>query len=46
MPRPLKIPDVMDLKTLADVRKLIGRLPKETWAKSTRRPGQITKREG
>lgn len=29
LPQPLKIPDVMDLKTLADVRTLIGHLPKE-----------------
>jgi hypothetical protein len=28
LPRPLKIPGVMDLKTLADVRTLIGHLPK------------------
>jgi hypothetical protein len=27
-PRPLTIPTVMDLKTLADVRALIGHLPK------------------
>ena len=27
LPRPLKIPSVMTLKTLADVRKLIGHLP-------------------
>jgi len=36
LPRPLVIPSVMRLKTLADVRKLIGRMPmdfraKETW---------------
>jgi len=36
LPRPLVIPGVMRLKTLADVRKLIGRMPmdfrtKETW---------------
>jgi len=35
LPRPLKIPGVMDLVTLADVRTLIGHLPKETRAKST-----------
>jgi hypothetical protein len=35
LPRALKIPGVMDLKTLADVRKLIGHLPKETRAKGT-----------
>src|SRR5271169_4116350 len=35
LPRPLKIPGVMDLKTLADVRTLLGHLPKETRAKST-----------
>jgi hypothetical protein len=36
LPRPLVIPGVMTLKTLSDVRKLIGRMPmdfrtKETW---------------
>ena len=36
LPRPLVVPGVMRLKTLADVRKLIGRMPmdfrtKETW---------------
>jgi len=36
LPRPLVIPGVMRLKTLADVRKLIRRMPmdfrtKETW---------------
>jgi hypothetical protein len=35
LPRPLKIPGVIDLKTLADVRTLIGHLPKATRAKST-----------
>jgi hypothetical protein len=35
LPRPLTIPTVMDLLTLADVRALIGHLPKETRAKST-----------
>ena len=35
LPRPLTIPTVMDLVTLADVRTLIGHLPKETRAKST-----------
>lgn len=29
LPRPFKIPDVMTLRTLADVRKLIGHLPAE-----------------
>ncbi len=29
LPRPLKIPGVMDLKTLADVRELIRHVPKE-----------------
>jgi hypothetical protein len=32
---PLAIPTVMDLVMLADVRKLLGHLPKETRAKST-----------
>jgi len=35
LPRPLKIPSVMTLKTLADVRGLIRRLPKDHRAKST-----------
>jgi hypothetical protein len=35
LPRPLKIPGVMDLNTLADVRTLIGHLPKATRAKDT-----------
>jgi hypothetical protein len=34
-PRPLVIPTVMRLKTLADVRKLMGHLPAATRAKST-----------
>jgi hypothetical protein len=29
LPRPITIPDVITLKTLADVRKLIGHIPKE-----------------
>jgi hypothetical protein len=42
LPRPIKIPQVMTLKTLADVRKLIGYIPKErrelsTWHMSRRR---------
>jgi hypothetical protein len=35
LPRPLTIPTVMDLVTLADVRTLLGHLPKETRARST-----------
>jgi hypothetical protein len=35
LPRPLIIPGVMTLKTLADVRKLIGHLPKDRRAQST-----------
>jgi hypothetical protein len=35
LPRPLTIPTVMDLVTLADVRTLIGHLPKETRARDT-----------
>jgi hypothetical protein len=35
LPRPLTIPTIMDLVTLADVRTLLGHLPKETRAKST-----------
>ena len=29
LPRPIKIPQVMTLKTLADVRRLISHIPKE-----------------
>jgi hypothetical protein len=29
LPRPIVIPQVMTLKTLADVRKLLGHIPKE-----------------
>ena len=41
LPRPLKIPDVMTLKTLADVRTLIKHLPEErrkwnTWQRVTK----------
>ena len=35
LPRPLTIPTIMDLVTLADVRSLIGHLPKETRARDT-----------
>ena len=35
LPRPLTIPTVMDLKTLADARKLIRHLPKATREKET-----------
>jgi hypothetical protein len=35
LPRPLIIPTVIDLVTLADVRTLIGHLPKATREKST-----------
>ncbi len=35
LPRPLTIPTVMDLVTLADVRALIGHLPKATRDKET-----------
>jgi hypothetical protein len=35
LPRPLVIPGVMTLKTLADVRKLLGYLPKDVRARST-----------
>lgn len=35
LPRPLTIPTIMDLVTLADVRTLLGHLPKEARAKST-----------
>jgi hypothetical protein len=29
LPQPIKIPQVMTLKTLSDVRKLLGHIPKE-----------------
>ena len=35
LPRPLVIPGVMTLKTLADVRKLLDHLPKDVRARST-----------
>ena len=31
LPRPITIPEVMTLKTLADVRKLLEHIPKERW---------------
>ena len=35
LPRPLVIPGVTRLKTLADVRKLLGHLPKDVRARLT-----------
>jgi hypothetical protein len=35
LPRPITIPQVMTLKTLADVRKLLGHVPKERRGLST-----------
>ena len=35
LPRALTIPTIMDLETLADVRTLLGHLPKQTRAKGT-----------
>jgi hypothetical protein len=35
LPRPIVIPEVMTLRTLADVRKLLGYLPKDFRARST-----------
>jgi hypothetical protein len=35
LPSPLVVPGVMTLRTLADVRKLLGHLPKEVRARST-----------
>jgi hypothetical protein len=35
LPRSIVIPDIMTLKTLADVRKLIGHIPKERRQLST-----------
>jgi hypothetical protein len=42
LPRPITIPQVMTLKTLADVRKLLGHIPKDrrqlsTWQHVQRR---------
>jgi len=34
LPRPLVIPGVMTLKTLADIRSLLGHLPKDVRARS------------
>ena len=35
LPRPIIIPDLITLKTLADVRKLLGHIPKERRQLST-----------
>jgi hypothetical protein len=35
LPRPITIPQVMTLKTLADVRRLIGHIPKKRRELST-----------
>ena len=35
LPRPLEIPGIMDLLTLADLRKLLGHLPEVTRARDT-----------
>jgi hypothetical protein len=35
LPRPITIPQVMTLKTLADVRKLLSHIPKERRQLST-----------
>ena len=35
LPQPIVIPDLMTLRTLADVRVLLGHLPKEYRAKET-----------
>ena len=35
LPRPLTIPSLMKLRTLADVRELLGHLPKDYRAKET-----------
>ena len=44
LPRPLTISTVMDLVTPADVRTLIGHLPKETLAKPMQHRGRIKER--
>jgi len=35
LPRPIVIPEIMTIKTLADVRKLLGHIPKEARQAST-----------
>jgi len=35
LPRPIVIPGIMAIKTLADVRKLLGHIPKEARQAST-----------
>ena len=42
LPRPLTIPQVMTLKTLADVRKLLSHIPKERRQLSTRQHVEAT----
>jgi hypothetical protein len=37
LPQPITIPDIITLKTLADVRKMFGQIPKERRQLSTRR---------
>ena len=45
LPRPITIPQVMTLKTLADVRKLIGHIPKVRRQLSTWQHVEKTLRE-
>ena len=45
-PRPITIPQVMTLKTLADVRKLLGHIPKEGRELSTWQHVEARLREG
>jgi hypothetical protein len=42
LPRPITIPQVMTLRTLADVRKLLGHIPKERRELSTWRHVEAT----
>jgi hypothetical protein len=46
LPRPITIPQVMTLKTLADVRKLISHIPKERRQLSTWQHVEKMLREG
>jgi hypothetical protein len=45
LPRPIKIPQVMTLNTLADVRKLLSHIPKERRELSTWEHVEKTLRE-
>jgi hypothetical protein len=46
LPRPLEIPGIMDLLTLADLRKLLGHLPEVTRARDTWPPTEAAYQAG